>query len=173
MPPLRLQGAAAPQGFAGCGGRRDPERLPIGPGARGAPAAAASPRSTARRQHALALGVSSSLRRAGDAPSLQDGRGFLPSAGVEGRELPSRSDRPRGRGFPCRNDKVGGDSPRVSPWAGRAALPGISSSGVPASWGSWEEPIQGDCGSELPCRQGMGRHLGERMRARRLELAFV
>lgn len=53
-----------------------------------------------RRQHALALGASSSLRSAGDAPSLQDGRGFLATAGVEGRELPSRSDRPRGRGFP-------------------------------------------------------------------------
>lgn len=78
----------------------------------------------ARRQHALALGVSCSQRGARDAPSLQDGRGFLPTAGFEGRELPSRSDRPRGRGFPCRNDKVGGDSPRASPWAGRAALPG-------------------------------------------------
>lgn len=102
-----------------------------------------------------------------DAPSLQNGRGFLPSAGSEGRELPSRSDRPRGRGFPCRNDKVGGDSPEQAPERGGPLSQGNSSPSAPASWGSWEEPIQGDCGSETPCRQGLGRHLGGRTRARR------
>lgn len=36
-PPPRLPGAASPQGFAGCGGRRDRERLPIGPALGGRP----------------------------------------------------------------------------------------------------------------------------------------
>lgn len=142
-------------------------------GARRAPAAASPPRPTARRQHALALGVSSSRRSTAqrrDAPSLQNGRGFLPSAGFEGRELPSRSDRPRGRGFPGRNDKVGGDSPEQAPEPGGRLSQRYNSLGAPASWGSWEELIQGDCGSELPCRQGLGRHLGGRTRVRRLNL---
>lgn len=64
----------------------------------------------------------SQLRRAGDPPSLQDGRGFPPSGRFEGRELPSWSDRDGGRGSPWRNDKVGGDSPRKRYTAGRASL---------------------------------------------------
>lgn len=92
----------------------------------------------------LLLRQLSQLRGAGDPPSLQDGRGFPPSGRFEGRELPSWSDRDGGRGFPCRNDKVGGDSPELctpeslganrEPWGAGFGNLGILGGKDPGRW---------------------------------------
>lgn len=106
-------------------------------------------------------GMLRASRMGGDSFPLLDSRGgnYLP--GVTG---PGGGDSPAGM------TRWAGIPPEQAPEPGGRLSQGNSSPGAPASWGSWEEPIQGDCGSELPCRQGLGRHLGGRTRARRLNL---
>lgn len=115
VPPPRLPGEAARRGGSpiAAGGAIPSALRSVGrlEGARSSGPAASHCQPLAR------TGAGSELlaEQRRDAPRLQNGRGFLSTAGFEGRELPSRSDRPRGRGFPLRNDKVGGDSPGASP----------------------------------------------------------
>lgn len=153
-PPVRTPRLDRSCGAAGIRGllrearsRASSDRL----GAWRAPAAAAPRSPTADRQHALATGVSSSLRRAaqgmllgsrmgGDSFPLLESRGgnYLP--GVTG---PGGGDSPEGM------TRWAGIPPEQAPgWGGRLSQRN-GNLDAPASWGSWEEPIQGDCGSEL------------------------
>lgn len=180
VPLPRLPRAAAPR-LARNHGRRNPGRpRPGASPARRVPAAATSraplPRAARTGAESPLLARLSQLRGAGALPSLLDGRGFPPSGRFEGRELPSWSDRDGGRGFPCRNDQVGGDSPEPRTPAGRESLrvnsepPRTLASEIWVSWG-------GKDGARWQLRisrwRGLGRHLGGRAGARGLEVAFA
>lgn len=112
VPPPRLPRAAAPR-LARDHGRRNPSprrtHLPR----------AAAPGRTHRRREPAPCPALPAARRWGSAEPPGCGRGFPPSGRCEGRELPSWSDRDGGRGFPCRNDQVGGDSREPHTPAGR------------------------------------------------------